>query len=100
MLRNSKGFSIVEMILALVLLLIALGLGYNLLFFARSSFERSEERWMEQNEVVAISNVMYDSLNEAYYINIVPDKESIPRDDLSYYGAFYVDAGKTIYQHK
>ena len=42
-LKNSKGFSIVELLLALPLFLIAIGLGYNLLFFARNSFERSEE---------------------------------------------------------
>lgn len=97
--KNSAGFSIVELLLALALLLIALGLGYNLLFFARNSFERSEERWMEQNEVVAISNIIYDALNESYYIAIVADKDSIPTD-IGFYGAFYVNAsGNTIYEN-
>ena len=98
-LKNSSGFSIVELLLALALLLIALGLGYNLLFFARNSFERSEERWMEQNEVVSVSSIFYDALNEAYYVEIVPDVSSIPTD-LPYYGAFYVVSGQTIYQSK
>jgi len=98
-LKNSSGFSIVELLLALSLLLIALGLGYNLLFFARNSFERSEERWMEQNEVVAVNNIIYDALNEAYYIAIVADKDSIP-SGLAFYGAFYIDAtGNTIYEY-
>lgn len=99
--NNNRGFSIVELLLALALLLIALGLGYNLLFFARNSFERSEERWMEQNEVVAVSNIIYDSLNEAYYIEIVADEAGIPSAALDFYGAFFVDeTGATIYESK
>jgi prepilin-type N-terminal cleavage/methylation domain-containing protein len=98
-LKNSKGFSVVELLLALALLLIALGLGYNLLFFARRSFERSEERWMEQNEVVAITNIIYDALNEAYYVAVVADKSDIDSLGLEFYGAFYIDGtGATIYQ--
>ncbi len=98
-LGGNTGFSIVELLLAIALLLIALGLGYNLLFFARSSFERAEERWMEQNQVVAVSNIIYDAINEAYYLEIVADENNIP-SGLDYYGAFYVNtAGKTIYEH-
>ncbi|MBN2558747.1 MAG: prepilin-type N-terminal cleavage/methylation domain-containing protein [Clostridia bacterium] len=97
--NSKKGFSVVELIVALALLLIALGLGYNLLFFARSSFDRSEERWMEQNEVVAVSNAIYDSLNEAYYVEIVSGHDNIPTG-LDFYGAFYVnDEGHTIYEY-
>lgn len=98
-LKDKGGFSIVELMLALALLLIALGLGYNLLFFARNSFERSEERWMEQNEVVSVSNVIYDALNESYYVAIVADEASIP-SDLDFYGAIFINtSGDTVYKH-
>ena len=98
-LKNSVGFSVVELLLALALLLIAIGLGYNLMFFARNSFDRSEERWMEQNEVVSVSGIVYDALNESYYVAIIADKDSVP-SDIGFYGMFYIDEnGNTIYEY-
>ena len=54
---------------------------------------------MEQNEVVSISNIVYNSLNEAYFMAIVADESDIDSLGLDFYGAFFVNvAGNIIYK--
>ncbi len=98
-LLNKKGFSIAELLIAMVLLLIALGLGYNLLFFARENFKNSEKNWIEQNEAISVSNTIYHSLNKAYYVEIYNDLSMLPNE--GNYFAYYIDgSGQTILRIK
>jgi len=94
MMKNQKGFTVIELLIAVALLLVALGLGYQLLFYAQDNFERSEYQWERQNEVIALSSYMADVVDKSIYIRITTNINDIENED----GAIYREIdGEDIY---
>jgi len=85
MLKNQKGFTVIELILAITLFLIVLGLGYQLLFYTQTSFARSEHQWQRQAQVIALSEYIADVVDKAIYVEITSDSTKIQDDDAAIY---------------
>jgi len=94
MLKNQKGFTVIELILAITLFLIVLGLGYQLLFYTQTNFTRSEHQWQRQAQAIALSEYIADIVDKAIYVEITSDYSKIQDSD----GAIYKEEnGDDIY---
>lgn len=66
----NKGFTAVELIIALALLGIILTLGYNLFYQVDKSFREGEKQWIAQKEAQKIADWLDSSMKNAYTVLI------------------------------
>jgi|GEM_PF-949544 len=66
----NKGFTAVELIIALALLGIILTLGYNLFYQVDKSFREGEKQWIAQKEAQKIADWLDNSMKNAYTVLI------------------------------
>ncbi|MCG8403516.1 MAG: hypothetical protein MJA84_18250 [Firmicutes bacterium] len=92
-----RGFSMVELLISLGLLLLVLGLSFNLYFYSTQSFNMAETRWIAQQNARLAADFITNELSSAYYLEIDPTApDSDIKDDDNY---IYVDEnGDLVYQ--
>jgi len=79
MILNTRGLTLVELIISLALLAVVLGLGYNLYFFTNQAYAKAEARWIAQRCVQAAADFITKQLRTAYQLQLDPGEE--PADD-------------------
>lgn len=92
-LKNKKGITLVELLIALVILLIVLTLGYTTFHFLYTSYDKSEENWIVSQDVRTVSEWIDKNMQTAYILEIydaIP--ASFAADDAYYY--MYNDDGR------
>jgi prepilin-type N-terminal cleavage/methylation domain-containing protein len=68
---NKKGITLIELLIVIALLLIVLGIGYTLYFYAHNSFTNYEQRWIVQNEVRGVSRYLKNQVKTIYKCEIL-----------------------------
>ena len=66
--KNKKGFTVIELIITLALLLIVLAIGYQLIFYAQSSYDRTSNYWERHNKVITLSTYIEETIDNANYL--------------------------------
>ena len=69
-----------ELLIVISLMLLVMGLGYSLYFYAQKSFSNYEARWIVQNEARSISRYLEDQLDTIYQLEIL-DNNPVSFDD-------------------
>ncbi len=69
-----------ELLIVISLMLLVMGLGYSLYFYAQKSFSNYEARWIVQNEARSISRYLEDQLDTIYQLEIL-DSNPVSFDD-------------------
>lgn len=69
--KNEKGFSLVELIIAIALFAIVLSLGYQLFNYAQSNYVRTTNYWERQNKVIYLSRYIESTIDNADYMEVV-----------------------------
>jgi hypothetical protein len=62
---------LIELLIVIALLLIVLGIGYTLYFYAHNSFTNYEQRWIVQNEVRGVSRYLKNQVKTIYKCEIL-----------------------------
>lgn len=92
-LHNKRGFTVVELLAALVILLIVVTLGYQGFAYFYSSYDRNEENWIVQQDVRTVSDWIDKNAQTAYILEIYAAKPpTFDAADEYYY--LYNEAGK------
>jgi len=92
--HDQKGFTLVELMVALSLLLLVLGLGYTIFGFTVTTFARSETKANTQQNMRLVMQHIENEVRYAKTVEILADEPtSIPADDPGTY-IFINDAGK------
>lgn len=81
---NDNGFTLVELVIAMAILLIILSFGYVMYFFGLRSFQSVEEQWKVQHEVQLGANFITNSVRNAIEIELNPN-DILPWDDKDNY---------------
>lgn len=84
----NHGFTIIELLVSLAILVIVLSIGYRLLFFGENTFAKGEKRYSAQESAQLASDLITRELRFAHNVIILPDFPSTFDDDKRY---FYVD---------
>ncbi|MDD4774714.1 MAG: prepilin-type N-terminal cleavage/methylation domain-containing protein [Eubacteriales bacterium] len=92
-LHNNKGFTVVELLSALVILLIVVTLGYQTFAYVYSSYDRNEESWIVQQDVRKVSDWIDKNAQTAYILEIYAAKPAA-FDAADEYYYLYNEAGK------
>lgn len=69
--KNNKGFTVVELIITLALLLVVLAIGYQLIYYAQSNYDRTSNYWERQNKVIALSTYIEETIDNANYMEVI-----------------------------
>lgn len=75
-LNPTKGITLIELIISLMILLIVLAMGYQTLDFAHQSFEKGEKQWIAQKEVQKITDWLDTHLKNSYQLLIYDNNGS------------------------
>jgi len=73
MVKKKDGFTAMELFIALALLLIVLGLGFNLFFYTQKTFRDAEQRWIEQREAKKAADYISNVVKNSYNVDIIGD---------------------------
>lgn len=71
--KNKKGFTVVELIITLALLVIVLAIGYQLINYAHSNYDRTSNYWERQNKVISLSTYIESAIDNANYLMILTE---------------------------
>ncbi|HBN84105.1 MAG TPA: hypothetical protein DDZ89_09700 [Clostridiales bacterium] len=77
---GKDGVTLMELLIVISLMLLVMGLGYSLYFYAQKSFSNYEARWIVQNEARSISRYLEDQLDTIYQLEIL-DSNPVSFDD-------------------
>lgn len=89
---SRRGFTLLELLIALVVLLLVLTLGFQLFFYVFGSYGKSEEDWIVQRDVRTVSDRLDKELQTAYILEIyASEPAAFAADDTFYY--IYSEAG-------
>ena len=77
---GKDGVTLMELLIVISLMLLVMGLGYSLYFYAQKSFSNYEARWIVQNEARSISRYLEDQLDTIYQLEIL-DNNPVSFDD-------------------
>ncbi len=78
--KRNRGFTVVELIITLALLLIVLAIGYQLIYYAQSNYNRTSNYWERQNKVISLSTYIEETIDNANYLEIITDEADIPEE--------------------
>jgi len=81
---NKSGFSVIELLVALTILIIVVSLGFELLSFGGNTFERGEMRYIAQENVQFASEFISRELRYANEVTILPYLPSSFNEDRKY----------------
>ncbi len=81
---NKRGYTLVELLVVITLILTVLGIGYSLYFYAQKSFSIYEERWITQNETRYVSRFLEEELATIYSCEILNQMPVDFDDDYRY----------------
>lgn len=95
---SRKGFTLVELLVALAVLLLVLTLGFQLFFYIFRSYDKSEEDWIVQRDVRTVSDWTDRNLQTAYILEIYASKPALFTEGDTYYYIYGEDGG--IYLRK
>ena len=73
---EKKGFTLLEILLAITLLSIVLGAGYSLYFSTLNSLEQAEKNWNMNSELTRAGNYITNELRHAFKVEFNPDNFS------------------------
>jgi prepilin-type N-terminal cleavage/methylation domain-containing protein len=94
-LKNNKGFTLVELMITLAILLIILTLCFQTFNYIYKSYDKSEEDWIIQQDVRKITDWIDRNIQTAYVLDIYAAKPvSFSETDTFYY--LYVE-NKSVY---
>lgn len=82
--KNSKGFTVIELMITLAILLIVLTLSYQTFYYIYKSYDKNEESWIVQQDVRTVSDWIDKNIQTAYIVEIYAAKPA-SFDDGFYY---------------
>jgi prepilin-type N-terminal cleavage/methylation domain-containing protein len=82
--KNKRGFSVIELLVVLAILVIVITLGFELLSFGRNTFERGEKRYIVQENVRLASELITRELRYANEVVILPEVPLSFNEDRKY----------------
>lgn len=97
--KKENGFTVMELLIALAILLIVLGLGFNLYFYTQKSFQDGEQRWIQQREVKKVADYISSFVKNSYFIDIIGDIDETYSFD-NEYSYIYKDSNDGIIKYK
>lgn len=94
-LNNQKGITLVELMIALVLLGAVLAIGYNFIHFTQKTYTKSEKKWIAQSNARQAAEFINSELKTAFYAEIDYSGEMEEKDI-----QLFVDDGKLLHEKK
>lgn len=95
LLKNTKGFTLMEMLVAVALMAVVIGLGYNLYFQLNSAHKQAELKWNAQTKATQAAEFISKELSGAYSLDI-NKKSTLGKNEKS----IYLKNGYLIYKDK
>lgn len=93
-LHKSRGVTLLELMLALTLLLVAIALGYNIFHLSQKAYNDSQEKWIAQSNARQAMDFIKQEMGNAYFAEINYTGSQLDGDK-----DFYLDAsGKLIFK--
>lgn len=71
---SNRGFTVIELMVSLTILLIVLALAYNLLYSGMTFFKQGEERWLEQREIKKLGDFIESSITLSHRADIFEEE--------------------------
>lgn len=97
--KKENGFTLMEFLIVLALLLVVLGLGYNLFFYTQKSFQDAEQRWIQQRDAKRVSDYISSIVKNSYYVDIIGDIDQTYTFDEDYSYIFLDSDGIIKYKN-
>lgn len=88
--KNNKGFTLVELLITLVILLSVLTLGYQTFYYIYKSYDKNEESWIVQQDVRMVSDWIDKNMQTAYILEIY---DTIPTSFATDFYYIYTNTG-------
>ena len=99
-LKNNRGFTLVEVIVAMAILGTVLTMAYSLLGFSRNTLSNSNDHFDIQNDIRLASSYLCDQVRFATELKIIPYSEAVTEIGAhTNYNYFYIEGG-SLHQAK
>lgn len=90
---NQKGITLVELMIALVLLGVVLAIGYNFFHYTQKTYTNSEKKWIAQSNARQVAEFISSELKTAFYAEINYTGE-MEEEDIQ----LYLEDGKLFHE--
>lgn len=93
--NRKQGFTIIELVIFLTLLVLVLAIGYRILFFGQDTFALASDQYQLQSELRKAGDFILDEVRNATEIDIIP----APFTAQAGYGYIYLEDSKIVHRY-